>query len=298
MSVALLDEASRPPYAQSSTYTALTVIYVAYGIETIDTAWLQPEDNVIVVHNDGLLRVESIAHTRTTHLISPRNVGFAAAVNSALDRVSTDRLILCNPDTRLTPAHRRALVDDDPDALVTVALNDDRGRPTWVVLPYPGALAVVVMGYRLGSKLGRHSRLRNMCSKLLTRSRLPYADLLDATSGEWPLSTHWVSGAVLSVPTERLRGVGGLDVGYFLYMEDVDLCRRLAARHPSMRVRLAGCEPAIHAVGGSSAGSPRWAIELERVRSLKRYCSRQRGLRWRMARAAVTPRALFLRVRA
>ena len=276
----------------------LTMVSVAFGVTAIDVSWLEPEDAVILVHNDDLLPIGTVKDRSATDVLSGGNVGFGAGVNAALELVRTPRVVLCNPDTQLTPKHRRLLACTDPDEVVAVGLDDDRGEPTWTVLPYPGALAAVAMGHRLGRGLGRRSRLRDLGSRLLTAGRIPYASLLGARSGSWPLATHWVSAAVLSIDTARLQEVGGFDAGYFLYMEDVDLSRRLAARFPSMRVRLPGGEPGRHAVGGSAAARSTAAVELDRIRSLRRYCSLQTGRRWRVARAALWPRSWWLLRRA
>jgi GT2 family glycosyltransferase len=275
----------------------VTVVYVAYGVTTLDVSWLDPDDTLIVVHNDELLPMGGIEHGHAVDVVSKGNVGFGAGVNAALDLVATERVILCNPDTQLTTEHRRLLGSTDPDELVTVPLDDDRGEPTWVVHPYPGPLAAVAMGYRLGRALGRRSRLRDLSSRLLTLGKPGYASLLGVDSGSWPLTTHWVSGAVLSMATERVRAIGGFDAGFFLYMEDVDLCQRLAARFPSMRVRLARSSPGRHAVGGSISAGRRRAIELARILSVRRYCSLQSGLGWRAVRAALCPRAWWLAIR-
>jgi N-acetylglucosaminyl-diphospho-decaprenol L-rhamnosyltransferase len=276
----------------------LTVVYVAFGVTGLDVSWLEPEDAVILVHNDDLLPMGTIKHCRAIEVVSGRNVGYGAGVNAALELVHTSRVVLCNPDTQLSREHRRLLAGTDPDEVVAVALDDERGEPTWTVLPYPGALAAVAMGHRLGRGLGRRSRLRDLGSRLLTAGRTPYASLLGARSGSWPLATHWVSAAVLSIDAGRLREVGGFEAGYFLYMEDVDLSRRLAERFPSMRVRLPGGEPGRHAVGGSAAARSTAAVELDRIRSLRRYCSLQPGRRWGVAGAALWPRSWWLERRA
>lgn len=273
------------------------MIYVAYGVIGIDTSWIDPSDRVIVVNNDRLLPPNSVAHENVLHLTSERNVGFGAGVNLALEQVETARVVLCNPDATLTAEHYRALVSDDADELVTIPLSDAMGRPTWVVLPYPGALAALAMAYRLGRVLGRDTRLRSAGSRLLGSAGGSYAWFLGVPSGTWSLQTHWVSGAVLSLDTARFRAIGGFDAGYFLYMEDVDLCWRLAARFPAMQVRVADCVAGHHAVAGSVSETAQSTVELHRLHSVQRYCSRQRGLRWRLVHAATRPRQLWLMTR-
>jgi GT2 family glycosyltransferase len=286
------------PYARAQMTGQATVIYVAYGVSSIDTSWVDPKAPMIIVHNDRRLPPGSVSHANVHHIIAARNVGFGAAVNMALDTVTSSRLIICNPDTLLTGAHYTALSAGSADEAVTIPLSDERGQATWVVLPYPRALEVLAMAYRLGRIMGRDTRLRRIASRVRRTEHGSNASYLGVRSGSWPLQSHWASGAALSLDTARLRAVGGFDPGYFLYMEDVDLCRRLADRFPSMRVRVADCEPGRHLVGGSATGATRASIELHRLRSVQRFCSRERGARWRVVRALTGPRQLWLVTRA
>jgi GT2 family glycosyltransferase len=272
----------------------VTVIYVAYGTNSLDTAWTQPDDAVVIVHNDDALDPASVAHSRVRHLRPTRNIGFGAAVNLALECVQTPRLILCNPDTLLSGVHRVALASDQPDHLITIPLNDERGEATWVVQPYPSCTAALAMGYRLGRHLQRTSRLRALGSLLTNSRRVRSEALLGIGEGDWSLSTHWASAAVVSVDAQRLRDVGGFDPRYFLYMEDVDLCQRLAERFPEMRVRVSPCPAGTHAVGGSSGVALRNRVELHRLRSLRRYCLSRPGFGWRVAGALTAPRERWL----
>jgi hypothetical protein len=47
--------------------------------------------------------------------------------------------------------------------------------------------------------------------------------------GEQPRATPYLSGACLLLRRTALEAVGGLDEGYFLFLEDTDLCERLRA---------------------------------------------------------------------
>jgi N-acetylglucosaminyl-diphospho-decaprenol L-rhamnosyltransferase len=76
-----------------------------------------------------------------------------------------------------------------------------------------------------------------------------------------PTRVDWVSGAAFMVPTATLRGVKGLDEGFFMYGEDVDLQRRLSADGiPSLLFR--AVEMA-HVGGGSTdpARAGAWSLQ-------------------------------------
>ena len=99
----------------------------------------------------------------------------------------------------------------------------------------------------------------------------------------------WVSGAALMLPRAVFDAVGGWDAGYFMFNEDVDLCRR---------VRDAGYvivyDPAValyHAIGVSVSTSPRMVIA--RHKSMWRYY--RKHLRGGAVRDAVTATGISAR---
>ncbi len=119
--------------------------------------------------------------------------------------------------------------------------------------------------------------------------------LLEASDTVLPLSTHWVSGAVLGIDTKRLRTVGGFDERYFLYLEDADLGGRLADRYPDMHVRLVPAT-ATHQVSASSTGAPdRRATDRHYADSALTYARRFRGWRGAVARMGIRLRRASLR---
>jgi GT2 family glycosyltransferase len=54
--------------------------------------------------------------------------------------------------------------------------------------------------------------------------------MADVPAPATPARVDWVSGAVLALRSRALADVGPLDEGFFMYSEELDLCRRLAAR--------------------------------------------------------------------
>jgi N-acetylglucosaminyl-diphospho-decaprenol L-rhamnosyltransferase len=272
-----------------------TAVYVAYRTPAIDLAWIPPGAEVVVVHNDSSLDPSGCAHPRVRHIHTGRNLGFGAGVNAALPLVETERLVVCNPDTRLRPEHWAALAGGSADELLTVALLDVAGLPTSVVNRYPTPASLLLMGYRMGRVLSRDRALRQRLEPLLGRWGDEHGRLRQVRSGVWPLLDHWLSGALFSVDTERLRTIGGFDPGYFLYVEDVDLSARLASRFPGMRIRMVDSEPGVHGVGGSVSGRfDRATVDRHHLASVRRYGRSQPGVAWRLVDAALAPRSALL----
>ena len=274
----------------------MTALFVAYATPSIDLVWIAPDADVLIVHNDRSLDRERVSHPRLRHLDTGSNVGFGAAVNRALREVRSERVVLCNPDLALARLHWDALVAAEPHETVTVPLVDGDGRPTSVVSRYPTPLAHLASGLRLGRLAPRGTRRRRGFATGLGRWGRAHNASLRSPVGSWPLTTRWASGAALSLDTERLRAVGGFDERYFLYYEDVDLCRRLAAAYPESVVRVADVPAGIHPVGASGGASD--AATAHRLDAALRYARRQTGMRWRVTSRILAGRASAAATRA
>ena len=94
-----------------------------------------------------------------------------------------------------------------------------------------------------------------------------------------------VSGALMLVPRELFRRIGGFDEGYRLHAEDLDLCRR--AREVGALVAVANDVAVLHVRGVSSRSRPLF-VEWHKHRGLWRYFSRfEAPRRGPLVRAAV-----------
>lgn len=99
----------------------------------------------------------------------------------------------------------------------------------------------------------------------LFRSRLDYYEMRDV-GYEHIYDVPFLSGAFMFCRTNLLRDLGGFDPGYFLYFEDVDLCRRIQASHRT--VFFPGAV-VTHFWKRSSHGS--WSYTYHFLRSALRY---------------------------
>jgi GT2 family glycosyltransferase len=170
------------------------------------------------------------------------NAGFAAGVNRGAALTRGRYLLLVNPDTIARPGLCAALagwLDAHPRVAVvgpTVRNGDGTVQATARRFPDPTtALA------------GRSTWLtRRFPRNWLSRRNL----VRDAAS---PVEVDWVSGACMMIRRDAFAAVGGMDEGFFLYWEDADLCKRLAAAGwttiycPHAEVVHAGGRSSVHA---------------------------------------------------
>jgi GT2 family glycosyltransferase len=182
-------------------------------------ALLEARDvNVIVVDNhstDGSL--ESVGDLPIVRVAAGRNGGFAYGANMGMSFGDAPYVLLLNPDAVIHARDVAALVD---------ALDRE---------PAAALAAPRIEGFdgRLAYSQRRFQRLRSTWAQALyvhrLRPRAPWVDELvrDAAAYERPGRPEWVSGACMLVRRSALERVGGLDERFFLYCEDMDLCRRL-----------------------------------------------------------------------
>jgi N-acetylglucosaminyl-diphospho-decaprenol L-rhamnosyltransferase len=113
---------------------------------------------------------------------------------------------------------------------------------------------------------------------------------LDADADR-PRDAEWVSGAAVWLRRAALDTVGGWDEGFFLFMEDVDLCWRL--RGSGWRVAYEPAGRVVHLEGRSRSGAPYRSI-VAHHRSALRFASK----RWQGPRRLLLgPAAALLTLR-
>ena len=147
--------------------------------------------------------------------VAPRNIGFAAASNVAIQAGTAPYVLCLNPDTRVTRgALNRLLELMDERSEVGICgcrLELEDGTFDWAAKrSFPTPL----------SALGHFSGVgRRRDSGILAAYRAP-----EVESG--PVDA--VNGAFMLIRRSALDQVGLFDEGYWMYMEDLDLCYRFA----------------------------------------------------------------------
>ena len=148
---------------------------------------------------------------------NPINLGFAAAVNQAA-RIATSRyLVLLNPDSVLSPGTLRMAIrkmEQHPKAgMGGGLLVSPKGEPQPSARLFPSALNQVLTHSGLAWKYP-HSRF-------FGRADRTWAPI------EKDAQVDWVPGAFAIIRKEVFDRMQGFDERFFLYAEEVDLCRRM-----------------------------------------------------------------------
>jgi GT2 family glycosyltransferase len=248
--------------------TSVDIVVVAYQSrdrlrDCVQPLLGLPEVRVIVADNASPdCGIETIADLDVTCLRLPRNGGFAYGCNAGWTAGRGEYVLLLNPDATLDAASLASLV---------AVLDADPGV---------GAVAPRILdgdGHREAS-LRRFPRLRSTYAQALFLHRVfPRASwtdelIQDDATYDRPAAHEWVSGACILLRRSALQELGGLDDGFFLYCEDVDLCRRLADHGLAVRY-----EPAATARHAGGASRPRAELYAVLAASRVRYARKHRG---------------------
>jgi GT2 family glycosyltransferase len=177
--------------------------------------------NVEILVYDNASTDDSVALARSFPGIAittgKRNCGFAHGVNRLFLQAGARDLLLLNPDVQvMTPTPVIELLTSLEDGCVGVAaprlLNAD-GSIQASVRRFPTLLGMA----------GRSTPLKRVPT--VRRRAEAYVAVPGTARTQF---VDWAIGAALLIRNAAYRRVGGWDERFFLYLEDVDFCLRLA----------------------------------------------------------------------
>jgi GT2 family glycosyltransferase len=230
-------------------------------LEAIGSVIGQPGVEVIVVDNasrDGSGAAVAERFPTATLIRSECNIGFAGGVNRAASASRGQALLVLNSDARLAAGaldRLVALLDRKPRAaLVAPALRYPDGRPQPAAFRFPG--------------------LTQIALDLFPIHRLADSRINGRVHAVRPRSIDHPLGACMLIRRETWDDIGPLDEGYFMYVEEIDWCRR--ARNRGWEIWHEPRAIAIHHAG-SSTRQDADAMFAQLWRSRLRYYARYHG---------------------
>ena len=245
----------------SSDSGSVDVVVVAYASEDLiarsvgSVIDLDEVRSVVVVDNgDGRsarIAVGLGAHT----LLRPDNPGFGAGQNTGAAAGTAPFLLLLNPDAALESgalaAGLAALCDRSVGAVQGVVASDSSGEPERAAGRELGPV------HLLGRALSARALLRNRVVRVLARRVPSLRDHVERVPSAAE-DVETLAAVSILVRRDAFECIGGFDERYFLYGEDLDLCRRL--RCAGWRLVSLPVAWASHHSGASASG--RWDREL------------------------------------
>ena len=209
----------------------------------VDDLWRHCSDAIELLLTENALDATRLA--RSASMVNETPKGFGANHNAAFERCGTPYFCVCNPDVRLR---------SDPFPPLLQALQQDRAGVVGPLVRRPAG--------QVEDSARRFPTAGSLVRKLFRGSSGP-----DYPADRGRLEVDWVAGMFMLFPSDAFRAVGGFDERYFLYYEDVDLCRRLHAA--GRRVLYEPRSEVIHDARRASRRSP--ALAMHHAKSGLRY---------------------------
>lgn len=190
------------------------------------------------------------------------NRGFGAGVNLGATEASGDRLLILNPDALL----RRGSV-----AMLEQAVQ---GRPE------PAIAGGRILGADGVEQRGARRRRLTLASALRSFTGVRALEALGPAFADFnmdrepapggPVAVGAVSGALMYLSRAAFETLGGFDEGYFLHVEDIDICRRAELSGGS--VIHTPFASAYHV--GQTSDAPSEIVERHKAAGFRRYFSK------------------------
>jgi N-acetylglucosaminyl-diphospho-decaprenol L-rhamnosyltransferase len=263
-------EDATPPF-EAGRASAVSAIVVSYHtgdvlFPCLEALAAEPAVTEIVLVDNGnprgvLTRAEELVGRSGKLKVTGGGVnrGFASGVNLGVKASTASRLLLINPDAILQPGAVAALGS-----------------------AFAGKTEPVVIGGKIegedgAEQRGARRRRLTMRSAAVTFAGMGWLkalhpgfvdiNLYGEPEPAGPVPVDAVSGALMYMSRAGFDRLGGFDEGYFLHVEDLDLCRRAEADGGS--VIYTPLARALH--HGATSDAPAAVVEKHKAAGLNRY---------------------------
>ncbi len=183
---------------------------------------------IIVVDNaslDGSAEAVAAEFGEVQVIRSGVNVGFASAMNRGINVATGKYLFMLNPDTIVVPGAIRVLVQSlerhPRVAMAGAGLTFADGSTQASTFGFPTLFKEFLNFVPELKAILRPRQTADFINRLIRRNVHKLGQI------RAPFPAKVVSGAAFLARTDVIRQVGGFDGKFFLYHEELDLCRRL-----------------------------------------------------------------------
>ncbi len=195
---------------------------------------------VIVVDNSSDIAFHEIERNYPGFIFiyNKVNGGFANGCNLGAGHASGEFLLFLNPDTEILETETLKLLESAkryPEYnIISCSQFDEKGKESHAWGRFPN--------------IGNLTGFQRSVTKIFSLKKA------DEGIGEF-FSPDWVSGSVILIKNELFRAIKGFDEDFWMYYEDVDICKRV--REKNGRTAYFRNISVEHNHGGSSRINPR-----------------------------------------
>lgn len=175
---------------------------------------------IIVVDNNSSDSTTTIIEEQfpeVTLIKSDENLGFAKGNNIALNATTTEYVCFLNPDVILTQdivtPSINMLKTNDRIGLVSCRLNNRDGSWQPSTFSFANSKNLYYEILHIGEFMPQ-----NICKKRFINYYRPIENF----------NPDWVIGAEMIMRTEEAQKIGGFSTEYYMYTEDMDLCKKIS----------------------------------------------------------------------
>lgn len=199
--------------------TSLSIIIVNYKswsvlekcLESILSQGIDDIEVIIVDNNsnDGLITKFKKKYINFKWISNKINAGFSKACNQGAEIAKNQYYLFLNPDTELEKnslVKMKSIIDNFPNSILSISQLDSDGN---IGFPYGNFLSI---------------RTFNGIIRFL--DRLISLENRNINNEKPFIKPNWVSGSFLLIDRENFNKLGGWDEDYWMYYEDMDLCKR------------------------------------------------------------------------
>ena len=199
--------------------TSLSIIIVNYKswsvlekcLESILSQGIDDIEVIIVDNNsnDGLITKFKKKYINFKWISNKINAGFSKACNQGAEIAKNEYYLFLNPDTELEKnslVKMKSIIDNFPNSILSISQLDSDGN---IGFPYGNFLSI---------------RTFNGIIRFL--DRLISLENRNINNEKPFIKPNWVSGSFLLIDRENFNKLGGWDEDYWMYYEDMDLCKR------------------------------------------------------------------------
>lgn len=199
--------------------TSLSIIIVNYKswsvlekcLESILSQGIDDIEVIIVDNNsnDGLITKFKKKYINFKWISNKINAGFSKACNQGAEIAKNEYYLFLNPDTELEKnslVKMKSIIDNFPNSILSISQLDSAGN---IGFPYGNFLSI---------------RTFNGIIRFL--DRLISLENRNINNQKPFIKPNWVSGSFLLIDRKNFNKLGGWDEDYWMYYEDMDLCKR------------------------------------------------------------------------